>query len=197
MEKYLISFFGVNILGVQMWGKLYRHDVIDKAGGMIPLRFMMGEDLISNLRIFPFVQRYSRISTSVYNYRFGGITSSYNETLYVDLKEQYYIKMKTAEKYKYEQAYRTIKVEMCNIIFSHLVQLIRFGYGRNEAKKFLEGEIANDFVREITQGIEYSPLKFHLLKNLRTEELLNLAEKEAYSKRYFRYFIRFLFHVLN
>lgn len=180
-----------------MWGKLYRHDMIDKAGGMIPLRFMMGEDLISNLRIFPFVQRYSRISTPVYNYRYGGITSSYNKTLYVDLKEQYYIKIKTAEEYKYEQAYRTIKVEMCNVIFSHLVQIIRFGYGRNEAKEFLEGEIANDFVREITQGIEYSPLKFNLLKDLRTEELLNLAEKEAHSNRWLRHLIKYVFTVIN
>lgn len=72
MEKYFISFFGVNILGVQLWAKLYSHKLLDETNAMAPTDYRMGEDLIANLKMFPYVKRYCRIANPVYNYRWGG-----------------------------------------------------------------------------------------------------------------------------
>ncbi|WP_289698404.1 glycosyltransferase family 2 protein [Duncaniella muris] len=47
MEKYFISFFGVNILDVGMWAKLYKVKLI-KSSGVAPTGFRMGEDLMFN-----------------------------------------------------------------------------------------------------------------------------------------------------
>lgn len=197
MDKYFISFFGVNILSVALWGKLYKHDLIAQTNAMQPTSFRMGEDLMANLIMFPVIKRYSRIAAPVYNYRWGGVTSSYNKTLYADLKAQYYLKLKVAEGYKYGQIYRALKVEMCNVTFSHLVQLMRFGYGRNTAKDFLQSEIDCGFVREITTGIEYYSLTLELLKELKIEKLLDLAEKEANSKKWLRWIVKRIASIIN
>lgn len=75
-DKYYISFLGVNILDVQMWGKLYNVETLRKAN-LSPSGFKMGEDLIFSLKLFPFYQTYTLIDYRGYNYRVGGLTSRY------------------------------------------------------------------------------------------------------------------------
>lgn len=53
-EKYYLSFFGVNILSVNMCSKLYRKKVLDKAG-LEPSGLTMGEDLAFNMKLFPYL----------------------------------------------------------------------------------------------------------------------------------------------
>lgn len=197
MDKYFISYFGVNILGVQLWGKLYKHTLIDKSEGLKPTSYKMGEDLMANIKMFPLISRYSRIPICVYNYRWGGITSHYNITLYDDIKSQYYAKIAIAKSYNFNKAIETTKIEMCNVLFSNLVQLIRFGYGIDKAADFLNNEINSGFVDEITMGVEYAPLRFQLLKAKDERELINLAESEALNGKIKRTIAKFAMNIVK
>jgi len=70
MDEYYVSFFGCNRLGVNIWGKLYRTELIRKAG-LRPTGYAMGEDLFFNLYLFPHVRRYSQTDYAGYVYNWG------------------------------------------------------------------------------------------------------------------------------
>lgn len=182
-EDYYISFFGVNILSVTLWGKLYKKFLFEEEK-LKPTGYKMGEDLMLNMSLFPNIRKYVRIPNIVYNYRMGGLTSGYNPTLYSDLKEQYYVKLRMIERYGYAKALRTTKVEMCNVLFSNVVQQIRWRVGN--VNDFLKNEDENGFIGEITRGIEYSPKHFECLKTRNFEGFVALATEQANSKKYLR-----------
>ena len=55
-NKYYISFFGINILSVNMWGKLYRKSSLN-AANIQPTGITTGEDLAFNLQLFPYLSK--------------------------------------------------------------------------------------------------------------------------------------------
>lgn len=122
-EKYYISFFGLNILNVNIWGKLYRTSLILEAG-ISPSGFKMGEDLIFNIKLFPHVRSYHIAEYAGYNYRYGGVTSKYNPNLLPDLKRQYIYKKECIKKYGYDKAFQYAAIEMRNILQSEIYQQI-------------------------------------------------------------------------
>lgn len=121
MEKYFISFFGVNILDVGMWAKLYKVKLI-KSSGVAPTGFRMGEDLMFNLHLFPHISCYSIIDYTGYNYRTGGLTSRFNPYLWEDLKEQSLQKTAIAMKHCNQFAVRTTAIELKNVFLSTALQ---------------------------------------------------------------------------
>ncbi|WP_270492048.1 glycosyltransferase family 2 protein [Bacteroides finegoldii] len=130
-RDYFISFFGINKLGVNLCGKLYKKTLFDKAK-LKPSGMKMGEDLLVNMYLFPFVNKYVVTNHCVYYYRYGGLTSQFNSMLYSDLKKQYYIKMNMLVEYDYQKGVRSTKIEMCNVLCSHLIQMYRFNKSEQE-----------------------------------------------------------------
>ena len=124
-DDYYVSFFGINILSVSIWGKLYRLDLFRKAK-LTPSGFKMGEDLIMNMKLFPFINRYRIIDYYGYNYRVGGLTSRYNPTLWTDLKSQYYLKRQQLVDCDYMKALKPLNIELKNILISAIIQRISF-----------------------------------------------------------------------
>ena len=121
MEKYFISFFGVNVLDVRMWAKLYKVKLI-KSSGVAPTDFRMGEDLMFNLHLFPHISCYSIIDYTGYNYRTGGLTSRFNPYLWEDLKEQSLQKTAIAMEHCNQFAVRTTAIELKNVFLSTALQ---------------------------------------------------------------------------
>ena len=152
-DKYFISFFGVNILNVSLCGKLYRRNLFSDFEAIKPLGLGMGEDLMLNMRIFPNIKKYAIISDCVYYYRWGGITSGFNRHLYPSIKAEYYIKLKTIERYDYKKALRFTKIEMCNVFNTQMEQLVGYNKTLNEIQKFFNDEVESGFVDQITDGI--------------------------------------------
>ena len=135
-RDYFISFFGINKLGVNLCGKLYKKTLFDKAK-LKPSGMKMGEDLLVNMYLFPFVNKYVVTNHCVYYYRYGGLTSQFNSTLYSDLKKLYYIKMNMLVEYDYQKGVRSTKIEMCNVLCSHLIQMYRFNKSEQEIYLFI------------------------------------------------------------
>lgn len=138
-EKYYISFFGVNILSVNMCGKLYRKSFLDS----VPLRpshLAMGEDLYFNLILFPYLKKIKIVDYVGYHYRFGGMTTKYNPHLFPNLERLYSYKLELAKKYGYLKAIPYLLIEAKNVFKSDIKQRILY---KNESKdkviKYIKG----------------------------------------------------------
>lgn len=143
-DLYYISFFGVNILSVNIWGKLYKSSIL-KAPPQ-PIGLAMGEDLYFNLEIFPHLQKIYIDDYIGYNYRFGGMTTRYNKNLLPNLKVLYSIKKKKIEQYKYDKASDYIRIELKNVFISDINQRILFNYGSQE-------DIINQINQELMDSV--------------------------------------------
>ena len=154
-DKYYISFFGINILSVNMAGKLYRKSTLDKAN-ITPSGICMGEDLVFNLQLFPHLKSIYILDTIGYNYRFGGMTSKYNKHLYPDLKYLYTLKEKLIEQYQYYKAWDYIRIEMKNVFCSDICQRIIFKTGtEEEIKAIITQELEDPIWERILQVKEH------------------------------------------
>ena len=143
-EKYYASFFGLDILSVNMCGKLYKSNLLKKAP--LPAGLAMGEDLYFNLCLFPSLKKIYIDAYVGYNYRFGGMTSHYNTHLYQDMKMLYQIKKQLIEKYNYTRVANCIRVEMRHVLLSDIRQKILFHYGtKEEIIRSIENEL-NDVI---------------------------------------------------
>lgn len=143
-DSYYISFFGVNILSVNIWGKLYKSSILQNPPQ--PIGLAMGEDLYFNLEIFPHLQKIYIDDYIGYNYRFGGMTTQYNKNLLSNLKVLYSIKKRKIEKYKYDKASEYIRIELKNILISDIKQRILFKYGSKE-------DVINQINQELTDPV--------------------------------------------
>lgn len=143
-DSYYISFFGVNILSVNIWGKLYKSCMLKNP--LQPIGLAMGEDLYFNLELFPHLQKIYIDDYIGYNYRFGGMTTQYNKNLLPNLKVLYSIKKRKIEKYKYDKASEYIRIELKNILISDIKQRILFKYGSKE-------DVINQINQELTDPV--------------------------------------------
>lgn len=89
-DSYYISFWGINILSVNLCGKLYKNSIFQEPPQ--PIGLAMGEDLYFNLEIFLRLQKNYIDDYIRYNYRFGGMTTQYNKNRLPNLKALYSIK---------------------------------------------------------------------------------------------------------
>jgi glycosyltransferase involved in cell wall biosynthesis len=144
-DQLYISFMGVNILPVQVWGKLYKKDVIDDAINHSNLFSdkvqSLGEDEYFNLMLHPFVKSIFFTNKFVYVYRYGGITSKYNKNL-KELYEMSDIRLKLLDKYKYMKGYPSLFIEYKNCIFSDILQRMEYlKENKNQIFSFLDYEL--------------------------------------------------------
>lgn len=143
-DSYYISFFGMNILSVNIWGKLYKSSILKVPPQ--PIGLTMGEDLYFNLEIFPRLKKIYIDDYIGYNYRFGGMTTQYNKNLLPNLKTLYSIKKGKIEKYQYYKALDYIRIELKNVLISDIKQRILFKYSSQE-------DIINQISQELMDPI--------------------------------------------
>lgn len=150
-NKYYISFFGINILSVNMWGKLYRKFSLN-AANIQPTGITTGEDLAFNLQLFPYLSKIYILKECGYNYRFGGMTTRYNTCLLPDLKKLYYIKKALIDKYQYHKASDYIRIELKNVLKSDICQMIAFKVrSPKEIKNRISEELKDPIYKDIMQ----------------------------------------------
>ncbi len=148
-DKYYISFFGMNILSVTQWGKLYRREAIDQAR-LEPFGLAMGEDLVFNMRLFPHLRSIYISDYVGYNYRFGGMTTRYNPRLFPDLKRLYLLKKQLIQTYHYDRARDYILYEIVNVLKSDIRQRLLFRYQTEEATaQYLARELAEPMWQDV------------------------------------------------
>lgn len=171
-DSYYISFFGVNILSVNVWGKLYKSNILKNPPQ--PIGLTMGEDLYFNLELFPRLQKIYIDDYIGYNYRFGGMTAQYNKNLLSNLKVLYGIKKRKIKEYKYDKASDYIRIELKNVLISDIKQRILFKYGS-------QGDIINQISQELTDPL-WNDIQQISNTNVTTSSVVQaIINKDAYS----------------
>lgn len=186
-KDYYISFFGKSLLSVSMCGKLYRRETIERAG-LFPSGFSMGEDLVFNMKLFPFLHKIYLIDKPYYNYRYGGMTSRYNPHLLNDLKSQFLLKLQAIEEYSYHKADNSARIEMVNVLHSEIKQRLIFhgNQTKGEVIDSINKEISDPFWAEVlnitSDYLDNSPF-YIALKNRDADALYAICKNEVDSTK--------------
>ena len=181
-DKYYISYMGVNILPVQMCGKLYKKAVIDKAMSEVSLFSdtirTMGEDEYFNLMLHPYINSMYVSNKHIYVYRYGGGTSKYNPHLY-ELYKFSDIRLHLLDQYKYAQGYDTLFIEYKNYIFSDICQRMEYQHdSKAQICSFLKEELGKRKIFKRMQSFyegESTSEEMDALLSQDTEKIWSLA----------------------
>lgn len=120
-SKYFCSWYGITLMPVTLWGKLYQAPLLQAAydaAGQGTTRFF-GDDLVVTLNACAAANRIIWIPDEVYAYRMGGGTSRYRPDMLHEFIGLYRYKMAFAENYTAPQDLRLLSdIELCNVAFS-------------------------------------------------------------------------------
>lgn len=148
-EKYYISFFGVNIIPVLVWAKIYKMDVI-KAAKLKPRGLRDTDDVNFNMWVFPYVQRFSVIDDFVYVHRWGGFSSKLIDFI-PEYKRLYKERRNAIKEFDYEKAVKSINIQMKNLLYFDLsLKIERKNYKKNDILEYLKNELADEFWNDVT-----------------------------------------------
>lgn len=184
-ESFYLSFFGVNLFPVNVWGKIYRKKTIDKAiddkDVFLSPRLHMGEDEAFNLNVFPYISSCFCLNKRVYNYRVGGLTSRYNKFL-TDLLFFGDYRIDLLDRYNYSQGYTPLFIEYVNILISHIQQSLEYSILTSQDalvwlneelnKRYLVKRMDSFFLHETD-----CPEKCKMVISRDIDEIVSLAEK--------------------
>lgn len=146
-DKYYVGFFRNDVFPINVWAKLYRKSVIDKAYHETELYShdipFMGEDQFFNVNLFPYLNSMYRIRETVYKYRYGGGTFGFNKN-FPQLFEISDKRLQLLDKFKYTAGFKPLFDEYLACFYHHAAQLIYF-------KKADKQGVIDFFVQEIGQ----------------------------------------------
>ena len=183
--SFYLSFFGVNLFPVNVWGKVYRKRTIDKAMEdkdiFLSPRLHMGEDEAFNLNLFPYLSSFFCLDKSVYNYRVGGLTSEYNGFL-SDLLDFGDYRIDLLDSYNYSSGYTPLFIEYVNILISHIQQSLEYRIlTRQDVVAWLKEELDKRYLVQRMDSFflheTACPEKCNLAISRNIDEIVSLAEK--------------------
>lgn len=196
-DDYFISYFGINKLSVSVYAKLYRIDLIKKSN-INPSNFKMGEDLIFNLQIHPFLSKVSFVDENTYFYRYGGMTSTSNPYFLKNIKKQYIIKEKYIQEYNYTKAEGYIRYELINCFYSHFNNLLILDKKNlNELKSLINLELSDPFYNKLLFKRIKLTEKGKNLKEKNIDEIVVILQKNLFKKKIIYNMKRIISKVMN
>ncbi len=138
MENYYLSFFGINILPVSMWATLYRRSIITEAR-LRPCGISFGEDLVFNMKLMPYVQKYYMIDRVVYNYRRErwGASPKYLDNWLKNARLLFDSKMQQIKELHYDKAIKWQLIEYVNYMKTYVRNSLLYDSKHIEKRKNL------------------------------------------------------------
>lgn len=148
-NDYYLSFFGKNMLSVNVYGKLYRKSIFNQSD-ITPLGLNMAEDEAVNLRIFPNLKKIYILPEIGYSYRWGGMTSKYNPHFYPNLLKFYKFRRQFLIEHPHPLALDYLKIELKNILLTQIEMLITYKpETKNDIISWIASEISTDTYTDI------------------------------------------------
>lgn len=152
-SKYYCSYFGVNMMPVLVWARLYRKDLIDRAQ-MEPHGLRYADDVAWNMFVMPFAQTVSIIPETVYVHRWGGLSSTASHAL-EEYKLFYRVRRDAIVRFDYPEGRKWLDIEMKNILFEHIRQQMEMlRIGKEEVVSLLKEELKEPIWTEIKSNVE-------------------------------------------
>lgn len=163
MDDYFISYFGVNILPVSIWGKMFERKLLiylmDELIEKSEIQAGAG-DLVMSLVIHPHINRLALIDNIVYYYNIGlpGASPKYLKNWVKNATNLFRIKWAMLEKYSYSKGEKTLAIEMVNYIKTYVSNCTIFDKANRDFHiKELQDTLNNPIWKhvEVLKGTEY------------------------------------------
>jgi hypothetical protein len=90
-------------------------------------------------------------------------------------------------KYGYDKALCTTKIEMCNVLRSQVKQMLLYNKPYSEIEDFLKGEIQSGFIEEITRDIPKYPAYYSFLEDKDVNAFIQSEKKGLWKLKMGRY----------
>lgn len=200
MEVFYKGFFGINIFPVSIWGKLYKRSLI--TGIQIKkLGFNMGEDLNFNVQVFPKAKDIYFSNSYLYFYRYGGMTSKFNDKLMPATLKVFEIKEEMIQKYKCYSLQKFMYREYKNYLKSFIEMLIIYKASEKETNYTKISHLIND--KRYVKIIEYfrannSEEEFvKALVDLDVDKMYTISESKVKSEKKSRMLKKMISSILN
>lgn len=189
-DSYYVSFFGINIFPVTVWGKIYRKSIIDHAMDSVDLfltpSLHRSEDEAFSMLLFPFLSSVYFLEKSIYIYRFGGVTT--DNKFFTDLIDFGDFRLGLLDRYKYEKGYSPLFIEYVNTLITYVQQNLEFKqWGENEAKQWLAAELESRYLMQRMHdyyvGKTVIPDKCRMAMNNDVHGIVGFAESRLNQQR--------------
>jgi glycosyltransferase involved in cell wall biosynthesis len=196
MERYFLNYFGVYMFFVNMWGRIYRRETIERAG-VGPVDFPYGEDMMFNMALHPFLKRIDFVTDLVYCYRWGGMTSTSTPHMLTTAKGQFRFREKFIERYDYAKAYPALRFDFVNCFYTHFRNLVLLdGRGYDEVEALIVNELRDDFYNGFFDDMEPSP-KVVAMRDGDVGSVLDSIRGEVSMLKFRHGFVKFLSRLFN
>ncbi len=200
LQNFYISFFGINSLSCNLWGKLYRTDLLKK-GYPSPVGISYAEDAYVNLKLFPHLKSIYVSDKVGYNYRWGGMTSKYNPSLLADAKKYYWLRRTILESTEIPDARYFLDVEAKNVLRSDIKQKLLYkGIEAEVLASQLQEELKEQIWCEVRDYLQTRPLRDAFSGMLITGDVKQMIESiqaELRHTRRGRFFKRMASRILT
>jgi len=146
-DKYYIGFYNNSVFPVNIWGRLYRKEIIDRAYQETELfsndmQCMAGDEYF-NMKLFPFLRSMFRINEAVYLYRYGGTVNGFNRFFPEVLTLADY-RLELLKHYKCDDAPKYLFDEYVACYYYHAQQLLEFKQtDKNGVIDYFKNELNN------------------------------------------------------
>ena len=138
-DNLFISFFGVNLIPVTIWGNLYKKDLFNSSLRESGLKF--GEDLALGMQLYYAANSIYMTNKVVVYYRWGGVTAKYQSNFINSVKKLFEYKMEFVNAHNLEREKRTAVIELANCLATQALQMAEYFPNRTQENlKELEAE---------------------------------------------------------
>ena len=188
MSKYFLSYFGANILPIQLWSVLFRTSVV-KSSSIIPSGLKFGEDLLMSMKIFPQINSLYAVNKVVYNYNVGSpnISDKYFDKWLESARLLYQKKMDTIIDMHYDKAIYYQKMELINYLkFYIYICCTRRSNQRGNNIEILRIEIQNPVYKSLSSLLNSpcrDPKSVELIISGDAEAFYSYIEKQLWNIR--------------
>ncbi len=166
LNNYYGSFFGESSFPINVWGRLYRKSVIDRALQETELfspdiRYL-ADDMYFNMKLFPYLQSMFMIDEVVYYYRYGGTVDHFNRN-YPEVFAITDLRYRLLEQQGLCMYYGALFGEYVNMLYYHAQQLLEFKKGEKE-------DVISFFTEELSTR-SFVPHLIEYFKQNRTDNI--------------------------
>lgn len=122
------NFFGINLYNLGYWGKMIKLSTL-KESKYIPQKTTLYEDVFFNFELLKVCNKLMFIEYPVYNYRWGGISSSSTNKSEIsfstfgiikNFNDFYFKRLNIINKYDFPQGLEPLRIELYNVLRSSL-----------------------------------------------------------------------------
>ncbi len=179
-EKYYDAFFGNAAFPINVWGRLYRKEAIDRAAQNTELYSQeiryMADDLYMNMKLFPYLKSMMIIEDVVYFYRYGGTVDHFNRN-YTEVLTLSDLRIELLEQQHKEDYSNLLFVEYVNMVYYHAQQLLEFKRGNKD-------DVIAFFKNELTKRAIVPKLKQYYERNKTENNEIRLLMNGDYEGMY-------------